>query len=110
MLPPQMDCPLCKSGVVEREGTQYARLFQCRFDDARYMVSRAAFDAFVELQPNIQRAALEAARKRSGQAVPVVTLEDMAIAHAWREPVIDVGSVKVVRPQSPLALKARNDI
>jgi hypothetical protein len=104
-----MDCPTCKSGVVEREGTQHARLFQCRFDDTRYMVSRAAFDAFIELPLTIQRAALEAARKRSGQAVPVVTPDDMAIAHAWREPVIDIGSVKVVRPQSPLAPKPRND-
>jgi hypothetical protein len=105
-----MDCPNCRSSVIEREGTQHARLFQCRRDDMRYMVSRAAFDAFVQLSLDTQRASLQAARRRSGQAVPVITLDDMVIAHAWGEPVIDTPSVKVVRPKSPLALKPRNDI
>lgn len=104
-----MDCPTCRYGTVEREGTQHARLFQCRFDDQQYMVSRAAFDAFVDLTLDVQHAALEAARRRSGQAVPVITLDDMLLASTWREPVIDTESVKVFRTQSDFALKARND-
>jgi len=105
-----MDCPSCRYGAVEREGTLHARLFQCRRDDSKYMISRAAFDAFIALGEDVQFAALEAARKRSGQAVPVITVADMAIAHAWRAPVIDTRSVRVVRPESALALKPRNDL
>lgn len=105
-----MECPSCFSGAVEREGTLHARLFQCRYNDNLYMVARAGFEVFVAMHQDVQLAALRAARRRSGQAVPVITLDDMAIADAWREPVIDLPTVKVVRPQSPLAPKPRNDI
>ncbi|MFT3727830.1 MAG: hypothetical protein QM759_08410 [Terricaulis sp.] len=104
-----MDCPTCQFSVVEREGTLQARLFQCRHDDSQYMIARGTFDAFVALTPEVRFAALQAARRRSGQAVPVITAVDMAMEHAWRDPVIDTQSVKVVRPESAMPPRARND-
>src|SRR5262249_40664453 len=93
-----MDCPSCFSGAVEREGTQHARLFQCRFNDNLYMVARAAFEAFVALNADVQLAALQTARRRSGQAVPVITLDDMIFADAWREAVVKTESAKARQP------------
>jgi len=105
-----MDCPSCSFSTVERKGTTHARLFQCRHDDSQYMIARSAFEAFISLDQQLQLGALHAARQRTGQAVPVIDIADVAMAQAWRGPFIETGSVRVVHAESARAPKPHNDV